>query len=57
MGRTIVTFLVSVVIDQGEEILSGFDLDRKLTGVLAEMENTAAKNFDIFDTNIETEDY
>ena len=57
MGRIIATFLVSVVIDQNEEILFGFDLDRKLTGILAEMENTAARNFDIFDTNIETEDY
>lgn len=57
MGRIIVTFAVSVIIDQGEEKESGVDLDKKLTGMLAEMEDIAAKRYDIFDTTIETEDY
>lgn len=57
MGKVIVSFIVSVAIDQDEEKEAGVDLDSKLTLLLAEMENIAARNFDVFDTNLVTEDY
>lgn len=57
MERVLVTFVVSVVIDEQEERCAGIDTEKKLTAMLAEMENIAAKQYDVFDTNIEKEDY
>ena len=57
MGKVIVSFIVSVVIDQDEEREAGVDLDRKITKALAEMEDIAHRDFDLYETNIETEDY
>lgn len=55
MGRVLVSFVITVVVDQDEE--AGIDLYQKYTTILSEMENTAAKNFDVFDTTFDVEDY
>ena len=57
MGKVTVSFIVSVVIDQDEEREAGVDLDRKITKALAEMEDIAHRDFDLYESNIETEDY
>ena len=55
MGRVLVSFVITVVVDQDEE--TGVDLYRKYTTVLSEMENIAAKNFDLFDSTFDLEEY
>ena len=57
MGKVIVSFIVSVVIDKDEEREAGVDLDRKITKTLAEMEDIAHRDFDFYESNIEIEGY
>lgn len=57
MGKVVVSFVVTVIVDQDDEKEAGVDLDKKLTGILAKMEDIAAREFEIYDSNIETEDY
>lgn len=57
MGKIIVSFVVSVVVDQDEEKENGVDLDRKLTAMLQEMENIGAREFEVFDATLDTEDF
>jgi len=57
MGKIIVSFVVSVVVDQDEEKENGVDLDRKLTAMLQEMENIGAREFEVFDTTLDKEDF
>lgn len=57
MGKIIVTFQVSVVVDQDEEREAGVDLDSNLNRILGEMENIGAREFDIYFTTFDVEDY
>jgi len=57
MDKIVVVFQVSVIVDRDEEREYGVDLLSKLNRMLAEMENIGAREYEVYFTTFDIEDY